>query len=705
MQQAPQVSIHLQALLQLLLVQSAAFPRRDFQAAFQRLQAACLCWSGVEDSPSNSKSKSSVLGSELAAQSCESLVRALRLLNDSDLVWESKTICVAKCFLALACALRAFKTARDVLVPGQLVTICGLQSSAGSALNGLRGEVRQFHAESGRFMVSLERGDPPAEWKKLRPQNLQPDIDQSSCASLAFKGAKECGRACLEAVAEIFDDLLVQLHEEDGDELRVRLLHAQLASAMWEALLSCTDDLQMEASALLDLCSDDCTLCSMLARHLFSVHLTVRPEELDPYRIKRLLTLQESFAKAYCRLYQPSALWGPTSETAGDIRDLQANLQAHILKLANAAVQMGVLQQLIDSCDFHIDRAIAGIGPGIYPVPLVLPVLLSRLVCTLAMNGDSFVRRHVLMLVPAFLSVAESFAELVIARLEAEAANSSELLKASQAVLDATLAAIGLGLQDESRARVEALAGQFLRSAARSDAALLSRLALTLLGASQSAEWIGQSFGQLSTLQQGIFWQQTRARSHLLLCSFEDVQIALKEWCGEPSPLPPFEQPLEVPDAADTEGNEAGDCGCEALELPQDALPPLEALPVMAAAQRKALKPLGRNDIERLRGVDPADAPEDLRCAIDGKLLGVPMLSPYGHVFEQDTLKQWLATCGSVCPITGRALREEDCQVDGATQAKVRDWVKAARMSYKLKKQEKRRLRAESQNDEPTEPD
>eukprot|EP00913_Durusdinium_trenchii_P030708 g28762.t1 len=65
--------------------------------------------------------------------------------------------------------------------------------------------------------------------------------------------------------------------------------------------------------------------------------------------------------------------------------------------------------------------------------------------------------------------------------------------------------------------------------AARSDAALLSRLALTLLGASQSAEWIGQSFGQLSTLQQGIFWQQTRARSHLLLCSFEDVQIALKD--------------------------------------------------------------------------------------------------------------------------------------------------------------------------------
>ena len=55
-------------------------------------------------------------------------------------------------------------------------------------------------------------------------------------------------RACLEAVAEIFDDLLVQLHEEDGDELRVRLLHAQLASAMWEALLSCTDALTSDRS-------------------------------------------------------------------------------------------------------------------------------------------------------------------------------------------------------------------------------------------------------------------------------------------------------------------------------------------------------------------------------------------------------------------------------------------------------------------------
>ena len=42
--------------------------------------------------------------------------------------------------------------------------------------------------------VSLKSGDPPAEWKKLRPQNLQPDVDPRSSASLAFQGAKECGK-------------------------------------------------------------------------------------------------------------------------------------------------------------------------------------------------------------------------------------------------------------------------------------------------------------------------------------------------------------------------------------------------------------------------------------------------------------------------------------------------------------------------------
>ncbi|CAL1134940.1 unnamed protein product [Cladocopium goreaui] len=742
MQNAPQVASHLGALVQLLLLRSAAFPPDDFKATLQRLQAAFVRWSGAETpssptsptSPSKepkvpTKPRESNLPGELAAQSCECLVRALRLLNNSDLVWPSKIVCSACCFLALACALRAFRGARDVLVPGQVVTIFGLQSSAGTYLNGVKGQVQRFHAETGRFMVSLKNGDPPAEWKKFRPHNLQPDCPSPS-ASLAFQGAKECGRACLEAVAEIFDDLLLTMHEEDSDEVHIRVLHAQLASTMWEALVCCADREMLEASALLDLCSDDVTLCAVVARHVFSVHLTVHAssEGSDQSQtVNRLLAVQESFTKAYCRLYQPGALWGPNSETDGSIKELQASLQEHILRLAGAAVQMGVLPQLIDCCDFHLCWANAGIGPGICPVPLVLPVLLSRLVCTLATNGDSMVRRHILMLVPAFLAIADTFAELVIARLQAQAANSADLLTASQAVLDATIAAVGLGLQEESRESVEALALQFLQdSRITADAALLSRLALALLGASREAEPIRQGFAELTDTQKASFWQQARARCHLLNCSFEDVQGVLQDYCGAPQPLPPFENSAEVIPEGECSLGDPGEIfevnGTngefpepvsamatveEAMNLHhtqpvEDPAPPslsalnLPTIPGQKAVKRKAVKRLGRNDISSLRGVDPAEAPEELRCAIDGKLLGAPVLSPYGHVFEEDTLKQWLTTCGSVCPITGKPLREEDCRADVTTQQKVLDWVKAARASYKIKKeemQERRRLR------------
>eukprot|EP00434_Breviolum_minutum_P043092 symbB.v1.2.038388.t1/scaffold5957.1/size24395/2 len=533
-------------------------------------------------------------------------------------------------------------------------------------------------------------------------------------------------RACLEAVAEIFDDLMVTMHEEDSDEVHIRILHAQLASTMWEVLVCCADHEMMGASALLDLCSDDVTLCSVIARHVFSVHLTVHAstESDQSQNVKRLLAVQESFTKAYCRLYLPSALWGPDSiSTEESIIQLQACLQAHIVRLASAAVQMGVLPQLIDCSDFHLSWANAGIDPGISPVPLVLPVLLSRLVCTLAINGDSMVRRHIVLQIPALLAVADTFAELAIARLHAQAANSSDLLTASQAVMDAIIAIAGLGLHDESRANVEALATQFLDSPVVSaDPALLSRVALTLLGASLEAERIGSSFERLTETQQAIFWQQARARCHLLNCSFEDVEKALQEPCGTTRPLPPFQESVEMIPERDCALGDPGELfevnGTG--EFPQTVLamatveeamhrrevenhpspPSLSALnlPVISGqkeVKRKAAKRLGRNDIERLRGVDPAEAPEDLRCAIDGRLLGAPVLSPYGHVFEKDTLTQWLTTCGSVCPITGKPLRQE---ADATTEQKVLDWVKAARASYKAKKQEKRCQRQAEMN-------
>merc|ERR1719188_903525 len=68
-----------------------------------------------------------------------------------------------------------------------------------------------------------------------------------------------------------------------------------------------------------------------------------------------------------------------------------------------------------------------------------------------------------------------------------------------------------------------------------------------------------------------------------------------------------------------------------------------------------------RAEMAKIRGVDPSLAPEELRCAIDGKLLGTPLRSPHGHLFEKETLELWIERCGSICPLTNLPLRVEDC--------------------------------------------
>ena len=41
--------------------------------------------------------------------------------------------------------------------------------------------------------VCLKEGDPPGDWKRIRPQNLQAHVDPTSAASVALQGARECG--------------------------------------------------------------------------------------------------------------------------------------------------------------------------------------------------------------------------------------------------------------------------------------------------------------------------------------------------------------------------------------------------------------------------------------------------------------------------------------------------------------------------------
>lgn len=50
------------------------------------------------------------------------------------------------------------------------------------------------------------------------------------------------------------------------------------------------------------------------------------------------------------------------------------------------------------------------------------------------------------------------------------------------------------------------------------------------------------------------------------------------------------------------------------------------------------------------------------RCAINGHVLKEPVRSPYGQVFERATIELWLATRGSICPITNKPLTLADLQ-------------------------------------------
>lgn len=78
----------------------------------------------------------------------------------------------------------------------------------------------------------------------------------------------------------------------------------------------------------------------------------------------------------------------------------------------------------------------------------------------------------------------------------------------------------------------------------------------------------------------------------------------------------------------------------------------------------------------RIESRSVVDCPEDMRCAIDGKVMVNPVRSPYGHCFEKKTLERWIANCGSVCPISQKPLRMEECLPDAEMKKRVVKFLK-----------------------------
>lgn len=89
--------------------------------------------------------------------------------------------------------------------------------------------------------------------------------------------------------------------------------------------------------------------------------------------------------------------------------------------------------------------------------------------------------------------------------------------------------------------------------------------------------------------------------------------------------------------------------------------------------QERTKKDKGKIKIESRSVVD---CPDDMRCAIDGKVMTMPLRSPYGHCFEKKTLEKWIGNCGSTCPITSQPLRLEDCQQDSEMKKRIVRFLK-----------------------------
>ncbi|CAE7762155.1 unnamed protein product [Symbiodinium sp. CCMP2456] len=104
-------------------------------------------------------------------------------------------------------------------------------------------------------------------------------------------------------------------------------------------------------------------------------------------------------------------------------------------------------------------------------------------------------------------------------------------------------------------------------------------------------------------------------------------------------------------------------------------VPAVPAAPTPPASNKASIaKPSGNPSLrERLR-----DAPAELCCRLDGKLLVDPVRSPAGHVFERTNLAKALQSTGGLCPLTSEPLCLEECPRAAEVRLQATQWVRSA---------------------------
>ena len=74
------------------------------------------------------------------------------------------------------------------------------------------------------------------------------------------------------------------------------------------------------------------------------------------------------------------------------------------------------------------------------------------------------------------------------------------------------------------------------------------------------------------------------------------------------------------------------------------------------------------------KGGATSEIPLEFCCAINGHLMKDPVSSPGGVVYERDTIEVWLASRGSICPISGDVLVRDDLRDAEELRYKITAW-------------------------------
>lgn len=111
----------------------------------------------------------------------------------------------------------------------------------------------------------------------------------------------------------------------------------------------------------------------------------------------------------------------------------------------------------------------------------------------------------------------------------------------------------------------------------------------------------------------------------------------------------------------------------EVVESEVEAVPPPAPPPPAEAVTSEPKKKVQTSLRDIIR-----EAPRDLCCSLDGKLLMDPVRSPYGHVFERSNLAKALEKRCGHCPLTFEPLSLSDCTRDAELRLRATRWVRLA---------------------------